>query len=307
MKRKHQIDFENIMDGIIAGSGVRRILVNATPGSGKSSIPLIAGKLIAAKLADKLCWICPRTALQDQGARAFVDPFFRRMFEHKHSIRTSTNEYNPCRATDGFTTTYQAIGVDTARLVAREIKSRRYIVVLDEFHHVEYRGVWHSALEEIIQHAAFVVLITGTLERGDGKKIAFIDYKQESGPSGPIWRPVLEAPGMATVTYTRTDALKEKAVIPLKFITLDGHAKWQDSSGNTVQVDKLSRAYGDYAAAAIYTALNTEFAADLMNAALSHWRQYRLARPRSQMLVVCACYASSREVCNIPAIRPMFI
>ena len=47
-------------------------------------------------LVDKLLWICPRMALQVQGKRNFIDPFFRAMFTHNLSIR-STNMPAPGR------------------------------------------------------------------------------------------------------------------------------------------------------------------------------------------------------------------
>jgi superfamily II DNA or RNA helicase len=292
MKRKHQIELEAIINGIIHGSGIRKILCNCTPGSGKSTIPIIAGRLIAAGLADALCWICPRTALQDQGARVFVDPFFRREFSHSLTMRSSTNERNPARGTNGFITTYQAIGGDENRTVEAEIKSRRYIVVLDEFHHVEAGGLWHKALKEIMAHAAFVVLMTGTLQRGSGGQIAFIDYKKSFGTG----EPVTDAPGMATITYSRTDALREKAIIPLKFMVYDGHASWRDSRGETKQVKSLARTYGYDVAPAIYTALSTDFASELLDIALAHWQRYKARHRRSKMLVVCSDIKGARRM-----------
>lgn len=137
MKRKHQSDMENIIQEIIDGAPVRDILVRVTPGGGKSSLPIIAGRLITAGLADAICWICPRMSLQDQAERNFLDPFFRTMFDHSLLIRSSTNEHNPCRDTRGFVTTYQAIGVDEKGTVLQEIFSKRYILVLDEYHHAE--------------------------------------------------------------------------------------------------------------------------------------------------------------------------
>lgn len=292
MKRKHQKELEQIIDGIIHGSGVRTILLSVTPGGGKSTAPIIAGRLIKAGLADALCWICPRTALQDQGARAFVDPFFRREFDHKMLVRSSTNERNPARGTNGFITTYQALGVDENKTVEAEIKARRYVVILDEFHHVEKDGLWHEALKEIIQAAAFVVLMTGTLARGSGGQIAFIDYKKKCG----VWEPVLDAPGMATITYSRSDALAEKAIIPLKFTCHDGHAKWKDGRGNLKEVSSLARTYGYDVAPAIYTALATDFATELLGIALDHWQKYKARRRRSKMLVVCANIAGAKKM-----------
>jgi len=64
--RKHQREVAAVIDGIIAGSPIKTISVNATPGSGKSLIPLIAGRLVTAGMADRLAWVCPRLSLPEQ-------------------------------------------------------------------------------------------------------------------------------------------------------------------------------------------------------------------------------------------------
>jgi len=58
LKRKHQIDFETVIDSIIDGSPVNKIIAHVTPGGGKSALPIIAGKLKTHGLVDKLLWIC---------------------------------------------------------------------------------------------------------------------------------------------------------------------------------------------------------------------------------------------------------
>ena len=117
MLRKHQTEFELITDDQINGSGVKVVDIIATPGAGKSSIPIQATRLIKAGLADAILWVVPRSALQNQGERGFFDPFFMEMFNHNSMIRASTNDRNPCRGTDGFVTTYQAVAVDKEKTV----------------------------------------------------------------------------------------------------------------------------------------------------------------------------------------------
>jgi len=96
--RQHQAEFSQIIDSIIAGENVRKIIVNATPGSGKSILPILAGKLATAGLADALAWIVPRKSLQSQGERGFVDVSFREMLNHNLTVRQSTNEVTMQRA-----------------------------------------------------------------------------------------------------------------------------------------------------------------------------------------------------------------
>ncbi|MCG8640908.1 MAG: DEAD/DEAH box helicase family protein, partial [Desulfobacterales bacterium] len=287
--RKHQTQYLEVINGIVSGSGVTEILLSVTPGGGKSSIPIITGRLKQAGLIDGLCWVVPRQALQDQGERGFLDPFFRRLFDHRLSIRSSTNDINPCRGTDGFVTTYQALGVDEKKTVATEFRHKRYALLLDEFHHVEEGGIWHKALKPLYRYAAFTILMTGTLERGDGKPIAFVRYENN--------RPVLRSDERtAVITYNRRNALAERAILPISFHLSDGQFQWEDQRGVRREIDSFNHAQKKGEAAALYTALQTEFSSQLLQECVLHWRQLRNQNPRAKMLVVTADYKQARDV-----------
>ena len=292
MKRKHQIDFEQIIDAIIAGSPVRDIIIKAVPGGGKSTIPIqAAAKLIPEGLADRICWIAPRMSLQDQAERNFIDPFFRQMFGHQLTIRSSTNDRNPCRGTQGFVTTYQALAVDHLQTVLNDFRINRYILVLDEFHHAEEEGEWTKALMPLYEKAAFRVLMTGTLERGDRKRIAFTSYQQTGQKE---FMPCLESDDQtAVIEYTRKDALADKAIIPVVFKFSDGHAKWEKDGQE--QQAKISTKDGSKVTAALYTAINTEYAYELLDACIKHWNQHRTTRPSARLLIVAAQIQNAKE------------
>ena len=285
MLRKHQSEMISIVDGIISGSGIRDIIIKATPGAGKSSLPIIAGKLITAGLADAICWVCPRMSLQDQAERNFIDPFFRDLLKHRLAIRASTNEQSPCRGFQGFVTTYQAIGVDKDQTVLNDFRRKRYILILDEYHHAEAEdGSWTKALLPLYEKAAFRVLMSGTLSRGDGKKLAFTPYIETKGGSVPVLEGNKET---AVIEYTRADALAEKAILPLSFIFAEGSAQWKKRGGKVID-SKLSTAHGENARHALYTALHTEYAIELLNYAVSHWIGHRDTKNRHAKLLVVA-------------------
>lgn len=292
--RKHQAEMLDICNGIIGGSAVRKIILHVTPGGGKSMIPIIMGKLIPTGLADALCWVTPRSSLQDQGERNFLDPFFRNLFNHTLTIRSSTNENNPCRGHNGFITTYQAIGMDSRRLVAREIKRKKYILVFDEFHHVEEEGVWHNALQPLVDNASYLVLMTGTLQRGDRKPIAFTPYEKRRGKLQAVLQGDAET---AIVRYTRQDALREKAILPLKFYLSDGEVSWFDQQQKKHNAD-LQTCYKDISSA-IYTALNSKYADELLQTGLSHWQNHRTRNPFAKLLIVCADYKQAKRISGI--------
>lgn len=293
LKRKHQIETDSVIESIKKGSSVRKIIDWVTPGGGKSTLPIIAGKLIKAGLTDALCWVVPRQSLQDQGERNFLDPVFRDMFDHQMIIRASTNDENPCRGLSGFITTYQAIGVCNSCLDF-VFKRNRMILVLDEFHHVEHEGIWHKALQSLVNDAEYLLLMTGTLERGDGKKIAFMPYVRAGYGDKPNLQPNNET---AIVQYSRRDALAEKAIIPLSFHLSDGHAKWIDMDGLERESD-ISKAPKDIASQALFTAISTGFADELLQAGLQHWQKIKKYNHKSKLLIVTANYELAQITAN---------
>jgi len=287
MLRKHQIQFNDIIDAIAyQGLGIRTIYCSVCPGGGKSILPVIAGRLIEEGLADKLMWIAPRLSLIDQAEREFINPYFRKMLGHRMTIRSSTNEHNPSRGTAGFATTYQAVGLDEG-ILAEEFRRYRYILILDEFHHVQEGSLWHKKIETLFNRAAFRVMLSGTLERGDGTRVAFLPYEYTIDGLQPALR---ETDDTAIIRYTRTDALQEKAIIPLSFHLSDGSAKWEEETGKQVQVSSMERMSqkGDLATKVLYTALQTEYAEELLDAGLDHWNHHRLKHPGAKCLIVAS-------------------
>jgi superfamily II DNA or RNA helicase len=291
MLRKHQREFEDIIDGIIDGSGVKIIDIIATPGAGKSSIPIQATRLIKAGLADAILWVVPRSALQTQGERNFFDPFFRKMFDHKHVIRSSTNEINPCRGTEGFVTTYQAISSDKHNTVLRELHhAKRYLIILDEPHHLEKDGVWHKAIDPIVQAGHFLIKMTGTLGRGDKKEIAYINYKNMR----PYFKNSEES---RMILYTRIDALKERAILPIEFHLSDGEFEWLRENGDQTKIGSFKGAITPKVRSeALFTALNSEFAAQMLRECVIHWYSIREKNHLSKLLIVTSDYEQAKTV-----------
>jgi len=294
MKRKHQVHMERAVDDIIAGRPIEYILASVTPGGGKSALPIIASRLLDAGQANKLCWVVPRKSLQSQGEGNFMDPFFRDMFGHKKRIRSSTNDKDPCRGLEGCITTYQAIGIDEQQTLLKDFKKRRYVLVLDEFHHAGEGTPWHDALAKLVKRAAYVVLMTGTLERGDGTQIAFLPYLTQHGKKMPVIQSNDQI-GLRVIRYTRTDALSEKAIIPLVFSFADASVKWMTEIGDTIEYDSMAKVKMDDASAAVYTALTTDYAEQLLDQALFHWSDYKTLNRRSKMLVVTSGIETARR------------
>src|SRR5688572_11789177 len=119
MYRKHQSQFAEICAAIRSGEKrhIKRIICSTTPGGGKSLLPLIAASELIPAIADRICWVVPRRALQLQAEEEFVHPRGRQLLGHAHTIRRAANEIDPARGLSGFATTYQAIGLGNEHLL----------------------------------------------------------------------------------------------------------------------------------------------------------------------------------------------
>ncbi len=268
--RRHQVDADALGLAISGGARINRSYIPVTPGGGKSSLPGIFADRLIGNTIDHVLWVVPRNSLRDQGEADFPD-------WSRYRIRASGNESDPCRGTVGYVTTYQAIAADPARHLAN-LSRGRWMVFLDEPHHCRRDGEWHRAVDPLVQSAAFSVFASGTFSRGDGEPIAWVPYGDDGLPHFE------NDPSAAVIRYSRGDALREGAIVPVEFRYLDGRAEWEDEGGERREADISS---GDYSAQALFTALRTDYAYALLDECTVDWARHRREEyPAAKMLVV---------------------
>ena len=213
---------------------MRDILAAVTPGGGKSLLPVIAAaRLIAAGVVERLCWVVPRDSLRLQAEEAFADPAWRAALPHALSVRAADNTPDPSRGLAGYITTYQAVAA-APDLHLAEFRRFRTLLVVDEVHHLpalaevdpaaaaqveqgaeDVASSWSRALLPLFECAAVRLLLSGTLERADGRGILWLPYRK--GRKARTREVELDAPGWAVVGYSRKQALAERAVLPVTF------------------------------------------------------------------------------------------
>lgn len=268
--RWHQQAVVDTCRDILAGAGITEIVLSVTPGGGKSFVPVILAENLIPRVAERICWVVPRNALKYQGEAEFTDP----RWNTAKRVRAADNGDDLSRGLDGYVTTYQAVGMDPGCHEA-EFKRHRYILFLDECHHVAECSEWHRALAPMAREAVLVVKASGTLSRGDGQKIAFMAYRDGS--------PDLAGNGRRRViVYGRNRAIADRAILPVEFRTVDGEAEWEEQDGSRGE----SRLSGEDSAKALFTALRTGFADNLLDTALSEFAVMRSEYPEAKMLVV---------------------
>ena len=294
--RRFQQEFINVLTEIVAGSSIRKIVPVITPGGGKSVLPVLAAnKLIPAGMADFIAWIVPRLSLADQAETEFSEDGLGFNI-HSYHIRQATNDVNPCRGTKGFVTTYQALGQDCAETILQAFDSQRGILVLDECHHIREGSNWHTMLKPILEKAVLQIWMSGNLTRGQGNRVAELPYTEGDlvDLNHPEWR---------FVRYGRRDALKDKAKIPVIFAHADGAARWLDQDGKPQEVTSL-RNCGDKSSAAVFTAIQTEYADQLLGACFEDFENHRqFNNRRAKCLVVAYNIKEARRLLDIARSR----
>jgi len=298
--RSHQAQLLAILRAIAAGEApeVRNLLAAVTPGGGKSLLPVLAAQaLIPAGLCERLCWIVPRDSLRLQAEEAFADPRWRAALGHALSVRAAANAPDPCRGLAGYVTTFQAVAA-APDLHLAEFRRHRTLLVVDEVHHLPALGSppgandngagaaddatgWSAAIEPLLALAPLRLLLSGTLERADGRRILWLPYRRGRGGQEEV---DLAAPGWAVVGYSRARALAERAVLPVAFGALDGEARWlgpeaEDGHRPALGPHRLrAPAPQEATRPALFTALRTGFAEALLRRAFEATRRLRAER-----------------------------
>ncbi len=268
--RKHQRETAELCREILSGAPIREIIESVTPGGGKSSLPVILAENLIPAIADRICWIVPRDSLKYQGEGEFLEP---RWMTSKR-IRAADNGNDLSRGTCGYVTTYQAVGANFS-CHAEEFGKHRYILFLDEGHHIAKDSEWERAVAPLVESAVLVVHASGTLSRGDGEKIAFLPYK-----NGEL--DLEETESRRVIKYSRSDAIRDGAILKVGFTLLDGEAEWEELDG----MKGASKLSGEESAKALFTALRTDFSKHLIDATMLDFHKELLVYPAAKMLVV---------------------
>ncbi len=290
--RSHQRLIDRIMQAIsVNETEVRDVLAAVTPGGGKSLLPVIAAsRLIGAGIADRVVWIVPRETLKYQAEEAFADASWRSTLRHALSVRAAENTPDPSRGLAGYVTTYQSVAA-APDLHLAEFQRYRTLLVVDELHHLPAffdldphasndEAAWSRALLPLFETSVVRLLMSGTLQRADGRAILWLPYRLLARKSH-LREIALDAPGWAVVGYSRSTALRERVILPCVFAAVDGEAEWMDTE-QTRRGPHLLSGSPDTARPALFTALRTEFAEQVLSQAFRSCRELR--RQRRQAL-----------------------
>lgn len=266
--RGHQRELYAILQSLDDTDIPVDILADVVPGGGKSMLPGLLCQRFEKpctrfKVAPRLAWFVPRLTLARQAASGLMKNF-------GIEIRESGNEVDPSRGTRGFVTTHAAL-MANPQLWADELRRYPHLLCIDELHHAkQLRSGQPNALASAFGGLKYYVRLnmTGTLETNDNSLI----YNAPYTASARGYELDLDSFNGHVIRYSRSAALREGAIVTVEFHYHDGPVKWEDRSG--IQESRLSDVDSEDESQAVWTALRTELADQLLSNCVAHWRQF---------------------------------
>lgn len=196
----------------------KHFLINAAPGAGKTiAACVIARKLFDEGLIDRVVVIAPRVEVVKQWGRDFHLVTGRYMGQV--TGKTDEIEVDVCAtwaAIEGLRDGFQAL-----------CRSSRVMVVCDEHHHAAVAAAWGSSADGAFADAKYVLVLTGTPIRSDGREAVWLAYTD----AGKIDHP---ADGTYTLGYG--EAVDLEYCRPATFHRHEGRFTVDLNNGEQVQI-----------------------------------------------------------------------
>jgi len=158
---------EKAIRWLVEDASDKHFLINAAPGSGKTiTACMIAKNLFDLGMIDRVIVIAPRVEVVNQWSRDFKQLTGR--FMGKISGSESEVEYDVCAtwaAVQNLSDAFQAA-----------CSSSRVLVICDEHHHAAVQAAWGDSADSAFAESKYVLVLTGTPIRSDGKKSIWLAY-----------------------------------------------------------------------------------------------------------------------------------
>ena len=191
--------------------GEKTILLEATPGAGKTTAALVLALHQRNKQgAQRIAIVVPTAHLKTQWARAALDMNLHLDSSFSNSKASLSSDYS------GFVVTYQQVAQKPA--LFRRL-TQNSCIILDEVHHAGDGLSWGEGLRAAFHEAHFIICLSGTPFRSDNAPIPFIPY-DEQGFSLPDY------------SYSYSRAVEEGVCRPTAFFTYAGEVAWRETAGD---------------------------------------------------------------------------
>lgn len=198
----------------------KHFLINAAPGSGKTiAACVIANALFARNEIDRVIVIAPRSEVVNQWADDF------HMVLQRPMMKVTAADGDVAALDMDVCATWAAIQGLSSEF--KKICERtRTLLICDEHHHAAVEAAWGVGAIDSFAAATFVLILTGTPIRSDGKKSVWLAYDDAGAISFP-------EEGTYTLTYGQ--AVDLEYCRPTTFHRHEGHFN-VDVEGDVVKV-----------------------------------------------------------------------
>jgi len=299
LKQLSQDDFNKV----VKDCGAFLILANVVPGGGKTRLAVI----LAQRFKDMcVLVIVPRRSLVTQ----MESDFKKAGIEIFGMVNGWEN--NPSKGFRGIACTTSMVNSQATDLAYHmKMSGKKWVVIIDECHHLrkntpenvsdeesDYGNVSAKLLRAHILGLACVnavMRMSGTFSTKDDLVDGVNYLAIEDEPNGTTtYDPDFINSADIYISYTREKALKEHAIVPVKFYHIGGEAKFSDN-GEVITSD-LNTSNEKLARKALRVSLKTEYADQMISEALSNYGVYRKRHTKSKMLIVCGDQQDAKEV-----------
>jgi superfamily II DNA or RNA helicase len=209
------------LDWLLSKRADKHFLINAAPGSGKTIAACsIANALLGRDEIDRIIVIAPRSEVVNQWANDF------HQVTHRAIMKVTANDGGVSALGMDVCATWAAIqglSVEFQKLC----QTSKVLLICDEHHHAAVQAAWGSSADSAFANASFVLVLTGTPIRSDGKRSVWLAYDDEGAISHP-------EDGTYTLTYGK--AVDLGYCRPVTFHRHEGHFNVDLDDGEVINV-----------------------------------------------------------------------
>ena len=178
----------------------------------------------------------------------------------------------------------------------------RYCLILDEAQFLgeasqdPIKRDWTKQVQALVDRAAVLIIMSGTLYRGDRSRIAFAPYKHMPNGDEVV---DLDHPDWVVIPYARADALRDKAILPIEFTMMDVRGEYLDGGGSRVgfsSFDEVDHSDDRRSREALGIAVHGDAALQVARRMLDVWSNYRKVRnSTAQALIIVDSQRAAKD------------
>jgi len=209
------------LDWLLTKRADKHFLINAAPGAGKTIAACsIANALLGRDAIERVIVIAPRAEVVNQWANDFHQVTRRAM------IKVTSADGDIGNLGIDICATWAAIqGLNSQ--FKQICQTSKTLLICDEHHHAAVQAAWGSSADSAFFDAAFVLVLTGTPIRSDGKKSVWLAYDDEGA---------IAHPEDGTYTLTYGTAVELEYCRPVTFHRHEGHFNVDLEDGEFINV-----------------------------------------------------------------------